>query len=129
LPFLTRYNVNAPYETDEYEYNNFVFQYESGLEYEQPDTVYGGVESIFFYSLTYELNRLAGISDIRKFLAEQGAANVWAGTEGLALLGALNQKAEPGRLPLDYKGLNAVCNEIAGTEGLEAIPALRSIQE
>ena len=78
-------------------------------------------------TLAGELNRLAGITDIKQFQDEQGAANVWAGTTGLALLGALNEIAEAGRSPKDYKGLNAVCNEIAGTTGLEAIPALRSI--
>ena len=78
-------------------------------------------------TLAGELNRLAGITNILEFQDEQGAANVWAGTTGLALLGALNEKAEAGRSPKDFKGLNAVCNEIAGTTGLEAIPALRSI--
>jgi hypothetical protein len=78
-------------------------------------------------TLAGELNRLAGITDILEFQDEQGAANVWAGTTGLALLGALNEEAEAGRSPKDFKGLNAVCNEIAGTTGLEAIPALRSI--
>ncbi len=78
-------------------------------------------------TLVGELNRLAGITDIKQFQDEQGAANVWAGTTGLALLGALNEKASAGRSPKDFKGLNAVCNEIAGTTGLEAIPALRSI--
>lgn len=78
-------------------------------------------------TLAGELNRLAGITNILEFQDAQGAANVWAGTTGLALLAALNQKASPGRSPKDYKGLNAVCNEIAGTTGLEAIPALRSI--
>ena len=78
-------------------------------------------------TLVDELNRLAGITDLLQYQDAQGAANVWAGTTGLALLGALNEIAETGRLPKDYKGLNAVCNEIAGTTGLEAIPALRSI--
>jgi hypothetical protein len=78
-------------------------------------------------TLAGELNRLAGITDILEFQDEQGAANVWAGTTGLALLGALNEKASAGRSPKDFKGLNAVCNEIATTTGLEAIPALRSI--
>jgi hypothetical protein len=78
-------------------------------------------------TLAGELNRLAGITNILEFQDEQGAANVWASTTGLALLGALNEKAEAGRSPKDFKGLNAVCNEIAGTTGLEAIPALRSI--
>jgi hypothetical protein len=78
-------------------------------------------------TLVDELNRLAGITDLLEYQDAQGAANVWAGTTGLALLGALNEKAEAGRSPKDFKGLNAVCNEIASTTGLEAIPALRSI--
>jgi hypothetical protein len=78
-------------------------------------------------TLAGELNRLAGITNILEFQDEQGAANVWAGTTGLALLGALNYIADPTRSEDAYLGLNAVCNEIAGTTGLEAIPALRSI--
>jgi hypothetical protein len=78
-------------------------------------------------TLVDELNRLAGITDLLEYQDAQGAANVWAGTTGLALLGALNEIAEAGRTPDEYLGLNAVCNEIAGTTGLEAIPALRSI--
>jgi hypothetical protein len=56
-----------------------------------------------------------------------GAANAWAGTSGLGLIGALNIKADSARQPNNYKGLNAVCNEIAGTSGLSAVDALRSI--
>jgi hypothetical protein len=78
-------------------------------------------------TLVDELNRLAGITDLLEYQDAQGAANVWAGTTGLALLGALNYIADEDRTPDEYLGLNAVCNEIAGTEGLEAIPALRSI--
>jgi hypothetical protein len=39
----------------------------------------------------------------------------------------LNKKASAGRSAADYKGLNAVCNELAGTTGLSAIPALREV--
>ena len=78
-------------------------------------------------TLTAELNRLAGITDITKYQDADGAANVWAGTTGKALLRALNYKASAARQPNDYKGLNAVCNEIAGTTGKEAVVALRSI--
>lgn len=46
------------------------------------------------------------------------AANLWAGTTGLSLVGALNQKASPGRSPANYRGLQGVCNELAGTTGL-----------
>lgn len=77
-----------------------------------------------------ELNRLANggtYPDIEDYLEEQGAANAYASTSGLGVLAALNLKADAARQPDDYKGLNAVCNELAGTTGLEAIPALRSI--
>jgi hypothetical protein len=78
-------------------------------------------------TLVDELNRLAGITNLLEYQDAQGAANVWAGTTGLALLGALNFIADPARSEDAFLGLNAVCNEIAGTTGLEAIPALRSI--
>jgi hypothetical protein len=42
-------------------------------------------------------------------------------------MGALNYKADSDRPPDEYLGLNAVCNEIAGTTGLSAVDALRSI--
>jgi hypothetical protein len=77
-----------------------------------------------------ELNRLANggtYPDVTAYLEEQGAANKYASTTGLGVLAALNLKASASRTPDQYKGLNAVCNELAGTTGLEAIPALRSI--
>ena len=78
-------------------------------------------------SLTAELNRLAGITDITKFLDEQGAANAWAGTTGLATVGALNIKASSSRTRDKFKSINGICNELAGTAGLAAPAALRSI--
>jgi hypothetical protein len=84
-------------------------------------------------TLVDELNRLAnGGTDYPArtvYQDAQGAANKWAGTTGLGLNGALNQKAESGRSPKDYKGLNAICNELAGTTGLSAIPALREVED
>jgi hypothetical protein len=77
-----------------------------------------------------ELNRIANngtYPDPVNYLEEQGAANKYANTSGLGVLAALNLKADANRQPDSYKGLNAVCNELAGTAGLEAIPALRSI--
>jgi hypothetical protein len=77
-----------------------------------------------------ELNRLANggtYPDVTAYLEEQGAANKYASTTGLGVLAALNLKASATRTPDQYKGLNAICNELAGTIGLEAIPALRSI--
>jgi len=81
-------------------------------------------------TLVAELNRLANAGTYparTAFLEEAGAANKWAGTTGLELLGALNYKASSTRQQKDFKGLNAVCNEIAGTTNLSAVSALRSI--
>lgn len=81
-------------------------------------------------TLTSEMNRVANggtYPAMTAYKALIGAANAWAGTSGLGLLGALNIKASATRQPKDYKGLNAVCNEIAGTSGLSAVDALRSI--
>ena len=74
-------------------------------------------------SLTAELNRLAGTTG----KAEQGAANTYASTSGLGVNAALNKKADANRQPTAYKGLNAICNELASTSGISAIAALRSI--
>lgn len=78
-------------------------------------------------SLTAELNRLAGITDVTQFLDEQGAANAYAGTTGLATVGALNILAEAGRTRDRFKDIDGICNELAGTTGLAAPAALRSI--
>jgi hypothetical protein len=78
-------------------------------------------------SLTAELNRLAGITDVAQYLDEQGAANAWAGTTGLATVGALNIKVSAARTRDQFKDINGVCNELAGTTGLAAPAALRSI--
>jgi hypothetical protein len=74
-------------------------------------------------SLTAELNRLAGTTG----KAEQGAANTYASTSGLGINAALNKKADANRQPTAYKGLNAICNELASTSGKSAVAALRSI--
>jgi hypothetical protein len=78
-------------------------------------------------SLTAELNRLAGITDVAQYLDEQGAANAWAGTTGLATVGALNIKVSAARTRDQFKDINGVCNELAETTGLAAPAALRSI--
>lgn len=78
-------------------------------------------------SLTAELNRLSGITDITKYLDAQGAANKWAGTTGLATVGALNIKVSASRTMDKFKDIDGVCNELAGTTGLAAPAALRSI--
>jgi hypothetical protein len=78
-------------------------------------------------SLTAELNRLAGITDVSKYLDEQGAANRWASTTGLSTVGALNIKASSSRTRDKFKDIDGICNELAGTTGLAAPAALRSI--
>lgn len=59
-------------------------------------------------------------------LDAQAAANAWAGTTGLDLLGALNTKA--GNARGSWVGLVAVCNQLAGTptqrNGIAACAAL-----
>jgi hypothetical protein len=74
-------------------------------------------------SLTAELNRLNSTTGV----AAQGAANTYAGTSGLGINAALNIKADANRQPSSYKGLNAICNELAGTTGKSASDALRTI--
>jgi len=78
-------------------------------------------------SLTQELNRLAGITNVAQYLDEQGAANAWAGTTGLATVGALNYKVSSSRTRDNFKDIDGICNELAGTTGLAAPAALRSI--
>lgn len=67
-----------------------------------------------------ELQRLSGTT-----LDAQGAANAWAGTTGLGILGALNSKA--GLARGNWLGLDAVLNNLAGTSGLASGGAARSI--
>ena len=46
---------------------------------------------------------------------------------GMGIIGALNFKMDPLRTPDQYKDLDGICNELAGTTGLAAPAALRSI--
>jgi hypothetical protein len=81
-------------------------------------------------TLADELNRLANAGTYPTpdaYQSEQGAANNYAETSGLGIIAALNIKADATRQPNEYKMLNAICNELAGTTGLSAIVALRSI--
>lgn len=80
-------------------------------------------------TLSTELNRLANGGTYPtddKFLGDLAAANAWAGTNNLGLLGALNVKAGITN-PSQYLGLNGVCNLLAGTTGKECVEALRLI--
>jgi hypothetical protein len=68
----------------------------------------------------YHLNRLAGtlINDVPQYEA-QGAANIWAGTTGLALVGALNTLYASRNSGKNYGyDLPGVLNALAGTVGL-----------
>lgn len=81
-------------------------------------------------SFASELNRLANggtYPTIANYKAPTAAANVYAGTTGLALIAALNKKADANRQPVDYKALGGICNELAGTTDLSPTDALRSI--
>lgn len=78
--------------------------------------------------LKYHLNRKAGTLDVngQPTLEAQGAANVWAGTTGLDLVGALNSKAGNATL-LSKRELAGVLNQLAGTTGLEVDGAAANI--
>ena len=82
-------------------------------------------------TLVAELNRLANAGTYparTAFLEEAAAACKWAGLSYVyETVHALNLKADANRQPADFKGLNAVCNELAGTTGKSAVSALRSI--
>lgn len=80
-------------------------------------------------TLCSELNRLANggtYPALTAYLDEQGAANKWAGTTGLATVGALNVKA--GKTDkTQYQDLVGICNTLASTTGKSAVDALRGI--
>ena len=81
-------------------------------------------------TFTSELNRLANggtYPALTIYKDAQGAANAYASTSGLGIIAALNKKADANRQPNNYKGLNAICNELASTTNLSAVVALRSI--
>lgn len=77
-------------------------------------------------TITYHLNRKAGtlVNDVPT-LEATGAANVWAGTTGMALVGALNVKA--GNVQPNYRELQGVLNQLAGTYGLGVDAAAAAI--
>ena len=80
-------------------------------------------------SLTAELNRLANGGTYpapTAFKGDNAAAATWAAVSGLDLIGSLNSKQGITN-PKLYMGINAVCNALAGTTGLEAPEALRNI--
>ena len=70
-------------------------------------------------TVQYHMNRLAGTLNAFDVptLDAQGAANVYAGTTGLGIVGALNIKAGITD-PENYLALQGVLNYLAGTTGL-----------
>ena len=72
--------------------------------------------------IQHELNRLAYGITTPPFRDEQRAANDWAGTSGLSLVGALNAKALNSGTAM--RELQGVCNQLAGTSGLGPPEAL-----
>lgn len=77
-------------------------------------------------TLQYAMNRLAKtLANGIPTLDAQGAANVYAGTTGKDLVGALNAKA--GNVLPDYRELAGVLNQLAGTTGLGVQAAATAI--
>ena len=72
-------------------------------------------------TLQAEMQRLAA----RPGMTTVGCANVWAGTIGLDLVGALNVKAA--NPAASCKGLAGVLNQLAGTSGLAEVGAAKAI--
>jgi hypothetical protein len=86
-----------------------------------------GVAVTNTHTLQYHMNRKAGtlVNGIPTRDA-QGAANIWAGTDGLDIVHALNVKAG-NTLAAGYKEIAGVLNQLAGTSGLEVDGAAASI--
>ena len=78
-------------------------------------------------TFTAELNRLANggtYPAIQSYVDDAKAANTWAGTTGLDLVGALNAKA--GNSGAAIKDLRGVCNQLGGTTDKAPAAALRA---
>lgn len=78
-------------------------------------------------TFTAELNRLANggtYPAIQSYVDDAKAANTWAGTTGLDLVGALNAKA--GNSGDAIKDLRGVCNQLGGTTDKAPAAALRA---
>jgi len=99
---VTTYNGN-------YKYNDSTINY-SGTT---------GVATQPGRPMQWHMNRLAGTLNSYGVptLDAQGAANLWAGTNGLAIVGALNTKAGF-TSPTQYLELQGILNYLAGTLGL-----------
>jgi hypothetical protein len=133
------YDVDSPYETELYTYNDYAFIYDAVFGYEESGVEYGGNvpdQSIATSTLNDELNRLANGGTYRvvnEMVDKAKAAQQWAALRGTTLtvtdtVGVLNEIAQiPSRKNwLDFSG---VCNYLAGTSGLPAAAALRQIED
>jgi len=78
-------------------------------------------------NFTAELNRLANggtYPALHDYVDDAKAANTFAGTTGLDVVGALNVKA--GNTRPNYKDLRGVCNQLGGTTDKAPAAALRA---
>lgn len=87
----------------------------------------GGVDRTDGNTLQYHMNRLAGtlFQGVPQTDA-QDAANIWAGTMNLDIVGALNVKAGNSGYG-NYRELVGVLNQLAGTQNLDQDGAAASI--
>ena len=98
--------------------------YNTSLVYNSPIVLYSGSTNPALDGLTYtyHLNRLAGtlVNGVPS-LAAQAAANKWAGTTNLAIVGALNTLYAARNAGVNYQlDLQGVLNALAGTVGFGA---------
>jgi hypothetical protein len=161
---MLAYDWDSPYEDAAIGYEMLRVDYDSALAYDGPFP-YGGslaTGGVNVYvglntntSFVAELNRLANdgyYPERTAYLTATRAANVWAGTNGLTLIAALNyinnrNTSQPtgvvfnsvyvynedfpygGNTPLSqWLPLLAVCNAIAGTTNKSSADALGSIE-
>lgn len=85
----------------------------------------GGGQRLTDGTMVYHLNRLAGtLSGGVPTQSAVAAANTWAGTSGLSLVDALNEKAGAATPALELAG---IANQLASTVGLTVTDALSRI--
>lgn len=129
------YDIDVQYETELYDYNNFAFIYDGAFGYQEPGVEYGGDESqsSTTSTLNQELNRLANGGTYRPAsqMVDMGlAARQWATLRGISsekldIVGTINLIA--GNTRPRWKDMAGVCNQIAGTSGLDPVGALREV--
>lgn len=73
------------------------------------------------------LHTLADLHASHENNGTAGAANIWAGTENLETVDALNRLA--GNPPGQYREFEGVCNQLAGTTGMGGVGALNLLAQ